>query len=69
MDETRRRAAQEELGRRHPYLTVYGRRIGVTAVLAVGGFGLWWAGQVGALGWVAVAVVVGLAGTVAWVLR
>lgn len=69
MDETRRTEAQKEIGKRHPYLTVYGRRAGVTVVLAVGGFGLWWADAIGALVPAAVAALLAAAGVVAWVLR
>jgi hypothetical protein len=65
----RLRSAQQELGKRHPYLTVFGRRAGVTVVLAGGGFGLWWAGQVGGPVAVIAAVVLTVGGVVAWILR
>jgi hypothetical protein len=69
VDETRRTAAQEELGRRHPYLTVYGPRAAVVGALAVGGLGLWWAGQVGVFVPVAAAAVLTVGGVIAWILR
>lgn len=69
MDEHRRRAAQEELGRRHPYLTVYGRTVSTVAGLAGGGLGVWWAWQAGTLlPILAVAMLAGV-GAVAWLLR